>query len=218
MDSALIRFLKQDYPTHFKLVWDDQKMQIHREEHTPGKFEIRDKKDKIIQYTGDGVSVINNNSTINVEVIDFEKYITLFNGTKAGESKMCDFIINPVAGHEFIVLNELTESASNYIRPFTSPETGEQKEGKRAYAQKQLAISIEKFYEVNDFLDSYKRKVALFSCRLTDGRAGNSMTKSMKAFQRPQKVISNIRGHNPMPHGFVFEQRIYNNDFKVIKK
>lgn len=217
MDSELILFLKHDYPARFGLTWDSGTMKIQREEHAPGKFEIRDKTDKIIQYKGDGVSVINNNSLLNVEVIDFEKYIALFKGTRAGESKMCDFIVNPVAGHDFIILNELTESASKYIKPFEFPETGERKEGKRAYAQRQLTISIEKFYSVNNFLDSYKRKVALFSCRLTDGREGNPMTRSMKAFQSHRKMLSNIRSNIPMPHGFVFEQRIYNKDFKVIE-
>lgn len=217
MDSELIEFLKLDYPKHFGLSCKADTIQIHREEHAPGKFEIRDKKDKIIQYRGDGVSVINNNSTINVEVVDFEKYISQFTGTKAGESKMCDFIINPIAGHEFIVLNELTESAGRYILPFTSPETGDRKEGKRAYAQRQLTISIEKFYSVSNFLDSYKRKVALFSCRLTHGRSSNSMTSSMQSFQRVTKIISNIRSNTSMPHGFQFEQRIYNEEFKLIK-
>lgn len=96
------------------------------------------------------------------------------------------------------------------------PSTGEQREGKLAYAKKQLEESIERFYSVNNFLDNYVRKVALFSCRLTDGRGDSVMAQSMKAFRRPQKVFSNIYSHDLLVHGFVFEQRIYDHEFKVV--
>ena len=42
----------------------------------------------------------------------------------------------------FIIFNELTESERRYIMPFTSPQTGEEKEGKLAYAKKQLEIGL----------------------------------------------------------------------------
>lgn len=76
--------------------------------------------------------------------------------------RKCDFIINPIAGYDFIIFNELTESEKQYIMPFTSPKTGEEKEGKLAYAKKQLEISIEKFYSVNNFLDDYEKKSGSF--------------------------------------------------------
>jgi hypothetical protein len=162
------------------------------------------------------VSVINNTARLNVEIIDFEHYIKLYDkDSSAGSGRKCDFIINPVAGYDFIVFNELTESESRYIAPFNVPKTGERKEGKRAYAKKQLEISIEKFYAVNDFLDSYRKKVALFSCRLSDGKPNHPMTTSMTAFRQTQRILSNIRSNEPMPHGFVFEQRIYNKEYKV---
>lgn len=216
MDSALIGFLKQDYPAHFRMAWDDDTMQIRKEEHPSGKFEIMDQQPAIIQYRGHGVSVINNNSRIKVEIIDFEHYINLYKNTQAGMGRKCDFIINPVAGYDFIIFNELTEGESRYIAPFTFPETGERKEGKRAYAKKQLEISIEKFYSINDFLDGYKKKVALFSCKLSDGKPDSHMTKSITAFRKPQKILSNIRSNEPMVHGFIFEQRIYDKEYKVI--
>lgn len=215
MDSALISFLKKDYPSHFGLQWDDNTMKIRKEERPKGKFEIRDGQPKIIQYSGCGVSVINNNSEINVEIIDFESYINSFRDTDAGMGRKCDFIINPIAGYDFIVFNELTESEKKYVEPFTSPATGEEKEGKLAYAKKQLEISIEKFYCVNNFLDAYTKKVALFSCRLTDGKVGSYMTRSINAFRKPQKIFSNIRAHEPLAHGFTFEQRIYNKEYKI---
>lgn len=215
MDSALIDFLKKDYPSHFGLEWDDNTMKIRKEKRPKGKFEIRDGQLRIVQYAGRGVSVINNNSGTDVEIIDFEHYINIFCDTDAGMGRKCDFIINPIAGYDFIIFNELTESERQYIMPFTSPQTGKEKEGKLAYAKKQLEISIEKFYSVNNFLDNYEKKVALFSCRLTDGKLERYMTRSISAFRKPQKIFSNIRAHEPLTHGFVFEQRIYNNEYKV---
>ncbi len=211
MNSALIDFLENDYPSHFNQRWDKNIMQIRREKRSKGKFEIRDGQPQIVQYTGNGVSVINNNQDIDVEIVDFEHYINIFKGKNAGEGRKCDFIINPIAGYDFIIFNELTESESQYIWP----EAEGKKEGKLAYAKKQLEISIEKFYSVNNFLDSYAKKVALFSCRLTDGKPNRIMSQSLKAFRKPQKIFSNIRAHEPLVHDFVFEQRIYNMEYKV---
>lgn len=217
MNSALIDFLKKDYPAHFGQEWKEETMQIRKEQQPKGKFEIRDGQPQIVQYTHHGVSVINNNSEIDVEIIDFEHYINIFRDTAAGMGRKCDFIINPIAGYDFIVFNELTESEKQYIKPFTSPQTGEEKEGKLAYAKKQLEISIEKFYSVNDFLDNYRKKVALFSCRLTDTKPDKIMSQSLNAFRKPQKIFSNIRAHESLVHGFVFEQRIYDNEYKVCR-
>lgn len=217
MESALVHFLKTDYPLHFYVEWEDAVMRIRKEEHPGGRFEIRDCQSHIIQYEGQGVSVINNNTQVNVEVIDFEHYINNFQGKKAGEGNKCDFIIHPVAGNDFIIFNELTESASQYIKPFEVPTTGEWREGKLVYAKRQLEASIEKFYGVNDFLDDYVRRIALFSCRLTDKRPNSIMAKSMRAFRKSQRFFSNIQSHEVLVHGFVFELRIYNAEFKVIE-
>lgn len=215
MNSALIDFLKKDYLSHFGLEWNETTMQIRKEQRPRSRFEIRDGQSQIVQYAGHGVAVFNNNSNVDVEIIDFEHYINLFENTDAGRGRKCDFIINPIAGYDFVIFNELTESGRQYINPFVSRETGEEKEGKLAYAKKQLEASIEKFYSVNDFLDSYKKKVALFSCRLTDTTPNRIMSASMKAFRKPQKIFSNIRGHEPLVHDFVFEQRIYDNEYRI---
>lgn len=125
MDSALIDFLKKDYPYHFGLEWKEDTMQVRKEQRPKGKFEIRDGQPQIVQYAGHGVSVINNNSEIDVEIIDFEHYINIFHDTDAGMGQKCDFIINPIAGYDFIVFNELTESEKQYVMPFISPKTRE---------------------------------------------------------------------------------------------
>lgn len=215
MDSALIDFLKKDYPAHFSQEWKEDTMQVRREQRPKGRFEIRDGQPQIVQYKGHGVSVINNDSKTDVEIIDFEHFINIFHDTDAGKGRKCDFIINPIAGYDFIVFNELTESEKQYIMPFTSSKTGEEKDGKLAYAKKQLESSIEKFYAINNFLDNYEKRVALFSCRLTDGKPDRYMTRSVSAFRKPQKILANIRAHEFFTHGFIFEQRIYNKEYKT---
>lgn len=74
MDSALMDFLKKDYPKHFGMEWKEDTMQVRREQRTKGKFEIRDGQPQIVQYAGNGVSVINNNSEIDAEV----SYLLIF--------------------------------------------------------------------------------------------------------------------------------------------
>lgn len=129
MDSALIDFLRKDYPSHFGVEWDENTMQIRKEQRSKGKFEIRDGQPHIVQYAGRGVSVINNNSDIAVEIIDFEHYINLF--------------------------------------------------------------------------------------RDTDAKPNRIMSQSLKAFRKPQKIFSNIRAHEPLVHDFIFEQRIYSQEYKI---
>ena len=215
MNSALVDFLEKVYPQHFNRKWDGGTMQVRREQHARGRFEIRDGQPRIIQYDGEGVSVIHNTLDMDVEIIDFERYIDMFRNTDAGMGRKCDFIIAPIAGYGFIVFNELTESEGQYVRPFTSQKTGEEKEGKLVYAKRQLEASIEKFYSVSDFLDGYEKRVALFSCRLTDAGGDRVMSRSLRAFRKPQKIFSNIRGNELSAHGFVFEQRIYDNEYRI---
>lgn len=52
MDSALIDFLRKDYPSHFGVEWDENTMQIRKEQRSKGKFEIRDGQPHIVQYAG----------------------------------------------------------------------------------------------------------------------------------------------------------------------
>ena len=49
MDSALIDFLKKDYPKHFGQEWKEDTMQVRREQRPKGKFEIRDGQPQIVQ-------------------------------------------------------------------------------------------------------------------------------------------------------------------------
>jgi hypothetical protein len=132
-----------------------------------------------------------------------------------GLDDRCDFIIGPVADYDTIIFNELTESSSQYIRPYTQRETGIRKMGKLAYAKGQLKSSIDRFYECSNFLDSFKKKIALFSYRLTDKEAKNPAEMSMKKFQSAFKIFANVSSESEMPHGFVFEQRVYDKPYII---
>lgn len=203
MDSALMKFLREDYPRHYSIT-DGREIAVRREEPHKPTFEICDKKETIIQEEGKGVSKIRWQGD-QVEVIDFEGYIDQF-----GEEgvQRCDFVIASVAGDAFIVFNELTESESQYIR-----------KGKSIYATRQLAASIERFYKVGNLLDGYAKKVALFSCRLTDKELNKKMKKCLMAFLKNQvmtrrgsmkEAIETIEGY-----GFTLDQRVYDEPYCI---
>ena len=192
MDSALMKFLLEDYPRHRGKA-PEKVVPPRREEPHRGTFEIRDQQERIIQEPNAGVSVIRWQGEP-VEVIDFEGYIKQF-----GEEGVlrCDFVIAPVAGDAFVVFNELTESEGQYI------------EKKQLHAWGQLAASIERFYEIGNLLDDYQKKVALFSYRLTDDPQGHLVMETRGKFRKPRAVVRNIFRHELLPHGFLFERRLY---------
>lgn len=203
MDSALMKFLREDYPRHHDIT-DGWEIVVRREEPHRPTFEICDKKETIIQEEGKGVSKIRWQGD-QVEVIDFEDYINQFGEEGA---LRCDFVIASVAGDAFIVFNELTKSESQYIR-----------KTKSIYATRQLAASIERFYKVGNLLDGYAKKVALFSCRLTDKELDKKMKKGLMAFLKNQvmmkrgsmkEAIETIEGY-----GFSFDQRVYDEPYCI---
>lgn len=204
--SALVSYLKDGY-------CHGVSPDLRREEYDSGRFEIKDKEPSIIQNVrGDGVAVFENRSMIPVEILDFERYLD-----SIGDSEeKCDFILSPIASYGYIIFCELTASEIKFVLPYNVPSTGERRQGKRAKAISQLQRSIDRFYEKGAFLDQYDRKIALFSCRLTDSqRIGGTLQKAMNGFMRPSKKLSNIRCNSFIHDGFVFEQRIYDKAFII---
>ena len=119
--------------------------------------------------------------------MDFEAYCKTIHG-KDNTPSCCDFIISassPNDDKKYIVLNELTNTDSKYILSFVQRATGARQIGKLAYAKGQLEATIERIYEVGNVLDSYDKKVALFSCRLSDKKGVHPMTKSARQFSLP---------------------------------
>lgn len=211
--SVFYDFLKNDYPRHFKITWDDSTMQIHSENPASVVFEIQDQKPTIVQPTGKGVSVIRRKEEL-VEIVNFEEYSKTIHGTN-NTPNSCDFIISPSISREFIILNELTNSASHYISPFVQASTGIEQTGKLEYAKMQLTKTIERIYEVSNILDSYDKKIALFSCRLSDKSGNNPMMKSAKHFSRPIMILEKMELHETLPHGFKFIMRVYNKEYRI---
>lgn len=212
INNALTEFFLKDYPKHL-CIEDRTIMPLKKEASIDFKFEIRDQKQTIIQQAGEGVSVIQNLGQRPLEIIDFEGYIDQFNPKgkkKKDKAEKCDFIICPATGSAFILFNELTECKLMYIEPYEKPTTGEKKDGKREKARKQLAASIERFYAVGNLLDTYEKKVALFSYRLTDEDEEDEAEKSMRRFMMSANELESDSSINQfLPHGFTFEQRLY---------
>lgn len=212
INNALTEFFLKDYPKHL-CIEDRTIMSLKKEASIDFKFEIRDQKQTIIQQAGEGVSVIQNPGQRPLEIIDFEGYIDQFNPKgkkKKDKAEKCDFIICPAVGSAFILFNELTECKLMYIEPYEKPTTGEKKDGKREKARKQLAASIERFYAVGNLLDTYEKKVALFSYRLTDEDEEDEAEKSMRRFMMSANELESDSSINQfLPHGFTFEQRLY---------
>jgi len=211
--STLCDFLKKDYSAHFGITWDDNTMQIRKECPASVVFEIRDQQPTIVQPTGKGVSVIRKRD-YSVEIVDFEAFCKTIHG-RNNAPKCCDFIISPNVGEEFIVLNELTNTESKYILPFAQSATGTQQTGKLAYAREQLEASIERIYEVGNVLDSYDKKVALFSCRLSDKKGVHPMAKSARQFSRPIMRLEKMKLHETLPHGFEFVMRVHDKEYEL---
>ena len=156
--STLCDFLKKDYPSHFRITWDDNTMQIRKECPASVVFEIRDQQPTIVQPTGKGVSVIRKKD-YSVEIVDFEAHCKTIHG-KDNSPSCCDFIISA-----------------------NSP---------------------------ND-----DKKVALFSCRLSDKEGEHPMRKSARQFSLPIMKLEKMRLHETLPHGFEFVMRVYNKEYEL---
>lgn len=211
--SSLLDFLVTDYASYFGVTWNAATMTIRTEEPASICFEIEDKKPDIVQPSGQGVSVIRRTADM-VEVLDLEGFTKLVH---AGENipSSCDFAISPSVGTGFILLNELTRTKSDYILSFKQPKTGIEQEGKLEKAKQQLSATIDRFYEVSNFCDTYAEKVALFSCRLSDKAKNGLMAKSAKSFNKVIYKLQRMKLHDELPHGFVFKMRIYNEEYRI---
>ena len=193
MEKTIVDFLLEDYPKRHGL--EAGKLPtIRREKPNSPKFELCDQRETIIQEEGMGDSVILWQGE-QVEVIDFEGYIK-DNYKEAEEGKVCDFLI--VQGDEFVLFNEVSRRKSKY------------RSAKKKKAKKQLKASIERFYEVGNLLDSYKKKVMLFSFRSRSTKQPEEYLvaeSKEKIVKQPDETNKDLR--ESFLHGFTFEQRLY---------
>lgn len=206
-------FLKNDYATHFGVVWNSSTMSLRMEIPASVRFEVADKEPRIIQPQGKGVSVLRRKE-VDVEVIDIEDFTAFIHG-RNNTPNSCDFAITPELESEYIVLNELTRTQSDYILPFVQPKTGQEQIGKLEYAKMQLTETINRLYEVSNFCDQYPLKIALFSCRLSDKKSNGIMARSARAFNKSIYKLQHMKLHEQLPHGFAFEMRVYDAEYRL---
>lgn len=211
--SSLTDFLKKDYAHYFNVQWDEAAMSLRFETPASVCFEIEDKKPAIVQPAGQGVSVIRRTADA-IEVLDLEDFTKQIHGEENTPSS-CDFAISPSVGSDFLLLNELTRSKSTVVLPFRQPETGLEQQGKLEKARQQLTATILRFYEVSDFCDQFAKRTALFSCRLSDKSKNGIMAKSARKFNKVIDKLQRMRLHETLPHGFVFEMRVYNKEYRI---
>lgn len=214
MDSSLELFLREQYPRYYH-----KPLPLHFElrietTHAP-TFELRDGQPCILQAEGDGVSKFANRAGVTIDIVDFEQYITNLRTGKASEGKKCDFILVPRDDTQWIILNEISETSAAYIEPFVQPKTGRQQEGKLAHAMSQLRESIDKLSCAPDFIGRYQHRVALFSYRVPEADWDNEATESMKSFLSVTSMAGNISMPASLGEGFVFEQRVYPEEYVI---
>lgn len=179
-------------------------------------FELRDKKETMVQSPGTGVACFHNPQKEEVEIIDFEHFVNQFTQSlQAGQGMKCDFILTPLEHQDYIILNEVSHLWEKSLRQFGE---NEKFQGKLEKSFAQLKSSIEKLYhsqEIASWLDKTPRKVALFSVRLKDCpesmRRTDSSLRSLTAFLLPATEQKTITVKEGLPHGFVYERRIYPN-------
>lgn len=211
--SSFTDFLKNEYAPHFNVMWDERTMYIRSVNPAPARFEIKDKENTILQPRGQGDSVLRRHDEA-VEVVDLEMFTAMIHGMDNTPS-CCDFVISPSVGTNYLLLNELTRTKSDYILPFAQQNNGLERSGKLEYAKEQLSKTINRFYEVSDFCDQYLQKIALFSCRLSDKRGDGIMARSARMFNKTIHTLEHLKLREKLPHGFIFKMRIYNAEYQL---
>lgn len=154
-----------------------------------------------------------------VTVVNFEEYISQFDGTSANIRKRCDYLLfDDTENHRKIVFCDLTCSDNKWVEP----NIGKYSEGKRAKAKKQMVASVETLLNV-PLLDhailTFAEKVCLFGWReygvpevpVTTER--HNAIRNMQVFMTtPSSMARQLRQEiEILEHGFSFIQQRYPN-------
>lgn len=181
-------------------------------------FCIMDKMAHIVCASLDGgVGVYDNNSKrYDMTIIDFEDFVNQFKSSNpAGKGKKCDFILYDDRD-AYIILNELSALDAKYLDDHKVD--GENKEGKRSHAIRQIQESIDKLIvspDIRSYMDRRARRIGLFSYRINEAdNIPKEIQQSMTKFGMVKNSFSNVSA-SIFSNGFVFEQRIYPTPFKL---
>jgi len=216
----LAGLINQFYPKHYAV------MRVHipilELSIRDNQFSIKDEicpepDDTGIKLSGfnEGTLNILNPGGCSISILEWEKYVSQFNGIRAGEGKRCDILITD--NQLQIVFCELTETDPLFIEPHTN-SYGDQP-GKRATAVLQITNSINKVLQVPELskiINGIKTKTGLFACRYPKPIVESLINRSFELFNEPLTLISNVSYTAPnLAHDFVFEQRIFPKPFEL---
>jgi len=221
----MIKLLENDLPAHYKI---GRKIRIKSEETNQNHFDLADaEKDFIVPYKNGDASFENSGQT-STKVINYEKYLNCFHGTRFENGrKRCDFILYGQGdiNSNFFLLNELTStlgSTKNLSKPILDKDKNvTYPGGKYEKAEAQLGGTLETLINVpsiSSFINKFKRKVCLMSYVITP--VNEVMPNARRAFsERYKKVEARETGENgallkaPLLNAQGFEYRRISHDY-----
>lgn len=163
--------------------------------------------------------VLNIHSSIDISVLDFEKYIEQFSETSLDIKNICDYMLFDENSNHYknkIAFCDLTCSDKEWVES----NTGKYPEGKRAKAKSQMLDSLEYLLKnpllAVDIL-TFPKKVCLFGWRDFDNPDeatvspvhNNNVMKNMQVFGRTPSSMAKLLTSEKPEHGFSFVQVKY---------
>lgn len=222
------QFLKNSFPIEYSLPVDGVIVPIERY-NTP--FTLSDIKScnscksnpQNIERLGCNEEILRvNNNGKEVAVVNFEQYISQFQGTAANVKDRCDILmVDSGSAHQKIVFCDICCYAEKYVEP----NTGKYPQGKRAKARQQMKRSIdvllqESLTAIN--ILTYTEKICLFAWRdydVPDMHVDAQHRNARSNVQAFSSSISNLASqttthYNRMEHDFSFMQIKYPSEYK----
>jgi len=163
--------------------FDGSLMSIKDELISDKLFDIEDLKQTIKQPAGTGTATYDNPNETQILFIDYENFINQLPAEHQKNIKKCDFIAFDQCGNSFFIFNELSGSSSA--------------RNKFSKAREQLHSTLllfESVPEIKTVLDSYARKLCIFSNKTKVISSPNGMAAS---FERIKSYLP-----DPIPHDY----------------
>ncbi len=178
-----------------------------------GRFYLQDPRDEeeswfLAQENANAVAHFSNKIE-NLEIINIEQCVKDAPFSTEQIESSCDFMLHDGVEKSILIFNELTASEVQYVLLPTK--------GKLDKAKKQIQNVIKllsKDDEVQNLINSYEKKIALFSWRRTEIENLDSVSKSITAFTSVQK-INPKRMQEKLDNGFIFSVSIYPDKFRI---
>ncbi|WP_455107751.1 hypothetical protein [Porphyromonas sp.] len=152
-------------------------------------FALRDKKDCTVANLSEclctdsegDIKLSQANSLYRAEIVSFD---LLIGNLSIQGVLLCDFVVTPHIGDEYIVFCELTRALESSVEPFIPKEGDTTTKYSKAYNQ--CCDSITWCIEQGISFDSYEYKKAFFGWREIRPLRQNKATKNMLGVARPR--------------------------------